>query len=91
MVHTDIKITNNTKMNHIMVSFSDHCNSTFIDSVPDIHKNCQSYSIFFSDKPNFFSIAKSYFFSLTKITTPPQVTHWNIQNPALIKTYSVLF
>ena len=38
-VHTDLKITNNTKINPIMVSFSDHCNSIFINRVPDKHKN----------------------------------------------------
>ena len=31
-VHTDIKLTNNTKMNHFMASFWDHYNY-FIDEV----------------------------------------------------------
>ena len=30
-VYTDIKIASNTKINHIMVSFSDHYNAIFID------------------------------------------------------------
>ena len=38
-VHTDVKITYNTKMNHIMVSFADYCNSIFIDRAPYKHKN----------------------------------------------------
>ena len=38
-VHTNIKITNNIKMSRIIVSFSDHCNSIFIDKVPYKHKN----------------------------------------------------
>ena len=33
-VHTNITITHNTKINHIMVSFSDHYNSICIDIVP---------------------------------------------------------
>ena len=32
-VYTNIKITNNTKLNRIMVSFLDHYNSSFIDRV----------------------------------------------------------
>ena len=40
-VHTDVKITYNTKMKHIMVSFSDYYNSIFIDRVPYKHKNWQ--------------------------------------------------
>ena len=35
--HTNIKITN-TKMNRVMVFFSDHYNSIFIDIVPYKHK-----------------------------------------------------
>ena len=30
-VYTDIKMTSNTKINHIMVSFTDHYNAIFID------------------------------------------------------------
>ena len=37
--HTNIKITNNIKMNRIMVSISDHYNSIFIDRVPYKYKN----------------------------------------------------
>ena len=32
-------------MNHIMVSFSDHYNSIFIDRVPCKHKNWQFHGI----------------------------------------------
>ena len=31
MVYTDIKIANDTKINHIMVSFTDHYNAISID------------------------------------------------------------
>ena len=46
-VHTDIKITNSTK---IMASFWDHYDSIFIDRVPYKYKN----------KPIFFSYGQSY-------------------------------
>ena len=45
MVHTNTEITNNSKMNRIMVSFSDHYNSVFIDRVPYKDKNWQFYGI----------------------------------------------
>ena len=43
MIHTDIKITNSTKMNHILVSFSDHYNFIIIFRVPYKHINWQLY------------------------------------------------
>ena len=33
-VYTDIKIANNTKINHIMVSFTNHYNAISIDRLP---------------------------------------------------------
>ena len=33
-VCTDIKMASNTKINHIMVSFTDHYNAIFIDKFP---------------------------------------------------------
>ena len=33
-VYADIKIASNTKINHIMVSFTDHYNAIFIDRLP---------------------------------------------------------
>ena len=33
-VYTDIKIASNTKINHIMVSFTDQNNAIFIDRFP---------------------------------------------------------
>ena len=44
-VHSDIKITNNTTMNHMKVSYSDHHNSIFIDTVPYEHKNWQFHGV----------------------------------------------
>ena len=40
-----MKITNNTKMNQIMASFSDNYNSIFTDRVPCKHKNWQFHGI----------------------------------------------
>ena len=33
-VYTDVKIASNTKINHIIVSFTDHYNAIFIDRLP---------------------------------------------------------
>ena len=44
-LYTDVKITYNTKMIHIVVSFSDYKNSIFIDMVPYKHKNWQFHGI----------------------------------------------
>ena len=33
-VYTDIKIANNTKINHIIVSFTNHINAISIDRIP---------------------------------------------------------
>ena len=43
--YTDVKITYNTKMVEIMVSFSDYQNSTFVDRIPYKHKNWQPHGI----------------------------------------------
>ena len=37
-VYTDIKTASNTKINHIMVSFTDHYNAILIDRFPSITK-----------------------------------------------------
>ena len=44
-VNTDIKITSNTKMNHIMASSSDDYNSIFIGRIPYKHKNWQFHGV----------------------------------------------
>ena len=44
-LYSDVKITYNTKMIYIMVSFSDYQKSIFIDRVPYKHKNRQLYGI----------------------------------------------
>ena len=44
-LYTNVKITYNTKMIHIMVSFSDHQNSIFIDRVPYKNKNWHLHGI----------------------------------------------
>ena len=44
-LYTDVKITYNTKMIPIMVSFSDYQNSIFIDRIPCNHKNWQLHGV----------------------------------------------
>ena len=44
-LYSDVKITYNTKMIYIMVSFSVYYNSNFIDRVPYKHKNWKLHSI----------------------------------------------
>ena len=44
-LYTNVKITYNTEMIHIMVSFSDYQNSSFIDRVPYKQKNWQLHGI----------------------------------------------
>ena len=55
-VHSDIKIANNTTMNHMTVSYSDHHNSIFINTVPYEHKNWQFHGVLtIPFKKTFFS------------------------------------
>ena len=78
-VHAGVKITYNTKMNHIIVFFSDYYNSIFIDRVPYKHKKLAASWCFnnsFSDKRIFSSCAKSYLLNLKM---------WKIIIPALKK------
>ena len=44
-LYTDVKITYNTKMIPIVVSFSDYQNSIFIDRIPYKHKNWQLHGV----------------------------------------------
>ena len=44
-LYTGVKITYNTKMIHIMVSFWDSKNSIYIDRVPYKHENWQLHGI----------------------------------------------
>ena len=44
-LYTHVKITYNTKMIHIMVSFSDYQNSPLVDRAPYKHKNWQLHGI----------------------------------------------
>ena len=64
-MHTDIKVGNNTKMNRIIVSFSDHYNSMFVDRVPYKHKTLYQRGgiliIPFQDKPISSSYAQCTF------------------------------
>ena len=44
-LYTDVKITYNTTMIPIVVSFSDYQNSIFIDRIPYKHKNWQLHGV----------------------------------------------
>ena len=44
-LYTDVKITYNTKMIPIVVSFSNYQNSIFIDRIPYKHKNWQLHGV----------------------------------------------
>ena len=69
-VYTDIEIANNTKINHIIISFTDCYNAISIDrcpSKPKTEKDLLPFSNFPSCKPEFSSTTKTFvFFSLLK-------------------------
>ena len=62
-VYTDIKTANNTKSNHIMVSFADHYNAISIDRLPSktkIGKGSWCYNNSLLCKPKFSSATISF-------------------------------
>ena len=64
-VYTDIKIANNTKINHIMVSFTDYYNAISIGRLPSKTKiGDDSWYLNNSVlcKPRFSSATKSFFY-----------------------------
>ena len=68
-VYTDIKIASNTKINHIMVSFTDHYNAIFIDRLPSqtkIGKDSWHFNNSFLCKPEFSSTTKTCFYQKHK-------------------------
>ena len=68
-VHSDIKIANNTTMNHMTVSYSDHHNSIFNDTVPYKHKNWQFHGVLTIPfkKPFFLLICTKLLFQLKNV------------------------
>ena len=66
-VYTDINIANNNKINHIMVSFTDHYNAIYIDRLYSKTKIGNDSSkrfmkIILLCKPNFSSTTRTSFF-----------------------------
>ena len=62
-VYTDIKIASNIKINHTMVSFTDHCNAIFVD-------RSWYFNNSLSCKPEFSLTSKTFLFLLkTQNTT----------------------
>ena len=75
-VYTDINIASNTKIDHIMVSFTDHYNAIFIDSFPS-QTNIGKDSWYFNNSllcnPEFSSTTKTFLIKNTKKATIQQV------------------
>ena len=64
-VYTDIKIASNTKINHIIVSFTDYHNAIFIDRLPSkakIGKDSWYFMDSLSCKPEFSLTTKTFLF-----------------------------
>ena len=71
-VYTDIKIASNTKINHIMVSLTDHYNTIFIDrflSKTKIGKDSWYFNNPFFCKPEFSLPTKTFNLKLLKFKT----------------------
>ena len=77
-VYTDKKVATNTKINHIMVSFTDHYNAIFTDRFPsktEAGKDSWYVNNSLLLKPEFSSTSKTSFLLETrKTTTLQQVT-----------------
>ena len=89
-VYTDIKVTSNTKINHIMVSFTDHYNAIFIDRFSwkaKIGKDSWYFNNSRLCKPEFSLTTKTFLFLLKtqNITTLQQVTGGKTLNLVLKK------
>ena len=88
-VYTDVKIANNNKINHIMVSFSDIFNAISIDRLSSKTKIVKDswkrfLKIILLCKPEFSSATKTSFLLKTqKTTTLQQVTGGNTPNIVL--------
>ena len=65
-VYTDIKIASKKKINHIIVSFTDHYNTTFIDRFPSKTKIGKHswFNNFLLCKPEFSLTPKTFLFLL---------------------------
>ena len=64
-IYTDIKAASNTKINHIVVSFTDHYNAIFIDrfsSQTKIGKDSWYFNNFPLCKPEFSSTTNTFLF-----------------------------
>ena len=80
-VNTDIKIVNNTKINHIMVSFTDYCNVISIYRLPTKTKTEKiqgTLTILFYVSPSSHQLQRIFRnfakFTRKKSTTLQQVT-----------------
>ena len=88
-VYTAIKIASHTKINHIMISFTDHYTAIFTDRFPSKTKIGKDSQYFNNSlcKPEFSSTSKTFLFLLEtqKTTTLQQVTGGKTLNLVLKK------
>ena len=79
-VYTDTKIANNTKINHKMISFSDHYNALLIDrlsSKTKIGKDLWYFNNSILQNKDFCSTTKSLLYFLrTKQSNYSSMSHW---------------
>ena len=86
VLYTDIKIAGNTKIKHIMVSFTDHYNAIFIDRFSSKTKTGKDFLYFNNSlfcKSEFPSTSKTFFIRTHEATTLQQVTGWKTPNLVL--------
>ena len=78
-VYTDIKIASNTKIDHIMVSFTYHYHAISIDRFPSqtkIGKDSWYFNNSLLCKPDFSSTTYKFFIKNTKKATIQQFSKW---------------
>ena len=78
-VYTDIKICNNTNINHIMVLFADHYNAISVDRLPSklkLGKIRGTLIIFLYVNPNSSQLQRLFFFIKNTINNHSSASDW---------------
>ena len=78
-IYTDIKIGNNTNINHIMVLFADHYNAISVDRLPSklkLGKIRGTLIIFLYVNPNSSQLQRLFFFIKNTINNHSSVSDW---------------
>ena len=76
--YTNIKIASNTRINYIMVSFTNHYNAIFVGRFPSqtkIGKDSWYFNNSLLCKPEFSSTTNTFFTNNTK-NNHPSASHW---------------